>query len=535
MPMPPPAVVCSGLTFAWPDGTPVFTDFSLAIGPGRTGLIGLNGSGKSTLLRLIAGELQPARGSITVEGELGYVPQNLTLTTGAGVDEALGIAPVLRALNAIEAGNPSEENFALVGGDWDVEERARAVLGRLGLEHVPLDRRIGELSGGEAVLLGLAAQFLRRPGVLLLDEPTNNLDPDARHRLYDAVSSWKAAMVIVSHDRELLGLVDQIAELRAGEVRWYGGNLTDYEAAVAVEQEAAERMVRAAESDVRRQKRELAEAQTKLDRRARYGRKVQESGSLPPIVAGARKRHAQVTAGKDRATHLDRLDEAAQRLAAAEEAVRDDAEIRIDLPETSVPAGRRVLTLSGLEIRYGTRADLIVRGPERVALTGRNGAGKTTMLRTIVGEIPPVSGEAKAAVPVRYLPQRLDVLDRELTVVQNVARAAPAATDNQIRAQLARFLFRGRRADQRAGTLSGGELFRATLATLLLAQPAPQLLLMDEPTNNLDLASVRQLAGALRSYQGALIVASHDAAFLRDLGLTRWLRIDRELTDIDPL
>jgi ATPase subunit of ABC transporter with duplicated ATPase domains len=535
MPMPPPAVVCSGLTFAWPDGTPVFTDFSLAIGPGRTGLIGLNGSGKSTLLRLIAGELQPARGSITVEGELGYVPQNLTLTTGAGVDEALGIAPVLRALNAIEAGNPSEENFALVGGDWDVEERARAVLGRLGLAHVPLDRRIGELSGGEAVLLGLAAQFLRRPGVLLLDEPTNNLDLDARHRLYDAVSAWKAAMVVVSHDRELLGLVDQIAELRAGEVRWYGGNLTDYEAAVAVEQEAAERMVRAAESDVRRQKRELAEAQTKLDRRARYGRKVQESGSLPTIVAGARKRHAQVTAGKDRATHLDRLDEAAQRLAAAEEAVRDDAEIRIDLPETSVPAGRQVLTLCGLEIRYGTRADLIVRGPERIALTGRNGAGKTTLLRTIVGEIPPVSGEAKAAVPVRYLPQRLDVLDRELTVVQNVARAAPAVTDNQIRAQLARFLFRGRRADQRAGTLSGGELFRATLATLLLAQPAPQLLLMDEPTNNLDLASVRQLAGALRSYQGALIVASHDAAFLRDLGLTRWLRIGRELTDIDPL
>jgi ATPase subunit of ABC transporter with duplicated ATPase domains len=535
MPMPPPAVVCSGLTFAWPDGTAVFTDFSLAIGPGRTGLIGLNGSGKSTLLRLIAGELTPSRGSVTVEGELGYVPQNLTLTTGLRVDEALGIAPALNALNAIEAGNPSEENFALVGGDWDVEERARATLDRLGLAHVPLERRIGELSGGEAVLLCLAAQFLRRPRVLLLDEPTNNLDLDARHRLYDAVGSGKAAMVIVSHDRELLGLVDQIAELRAGEVRWYGGNLTDYEAAVAVEQEAAERMVRAAESDARRQKRELTEAQTKLDRRAQYGRKVQESGSLPPIVAGARKRHAQVTAGKDRATHLGRLDDAAKRLAAAEEAVRDDAEIRIDLPETSAPAGRTVLTLSDLEVARGIRASLIVRGPERIALTGRNGAGKTTLLRTIVGEIPPVSGEAKAAVPVRYLPQRLDILDPALTVVQNVARAAPAATGNQIRAQLARFLFRGRRADQRAGTLSGGELFRAALATLLLAQPAPQLLLLDEPTNNLDLASVRQLAGALRSYRGALIVASHDVPFLRDLGLTRWLRIEGELTSIDPL
>jgi ATPase subunit of ABC transporter with duplicated ATPase domains len=535
MPASTPAVVCSGLTFAWPDGTPVFTDFSLAIGPGRTGLIGLNGSGKSTLLRLIAGELRPAHGSVTVAGELGYLPQNVTLTSGVRVDDALGIASVLRALNAIEAGNPSEENFARVGGDWDVEERARATLDRLGLDQVPLDRRIDELSGGESVLLCLAAQLLRRPGVLLLDEPTNNLDLAARHRLYDAVGSWKAAMVIVSHDRELLGLVDQIAELRAGEVRWYGGNLTDYEAAVAVEQQAAERMVRAAESDVRRRRRELTETQTKLDRRARYGRQQFETGRVDRMTAQERKRRAQVTAGRDRATHLDRLDEASKRLAAAEEAVRDDAEIRVDLPETSVPAGRTVLTLSDLEIRYGARADLIVRGPERIALTGRNGAGKTTLLRTIVGEIPPVSGEAKAAVPVRYLPQRLDILDPGLTVVENVARSAPTATDNQIRAQLARFLFRGRRADQQAGTLSGGELFRAVLATLLLGEPAPQLLLMDEPTNSLDMASVRQLTGALRSYQGALIAASHDVPFLRDLGLTRWLRIERELADIDPL
>ena len=535
MPTPSPAVVCSGLTFAWPDGTAVFTDFSLAIGPGRTGLIGLNGSGKSTLLRLIAGELRPARGSVTVEGELGYVPQNVTITEGVRVDEALGIASVLNALNEIEAGNPSEENFALVGGDWDVEERARATLGRLGLEHVPLDRRIDDLSGGEAVLLCLAAQFLRRPGALLLDEPTNNLDLDARHRLYDAVSSWKAAMVVVSHDRGLLELTDQIGDLRAGQVRWYGGNFTDYEEAVAVAQEAAERVVRAAESDVRRQKRELAEARIKLDRRVRYGQKMYDTKREPRAVMRERKRQAQVSAGKLHATHAGRLDEAKNQLTAAEEAMRDDAEIRIDLPETSVPTGRRVLTLSDLEIRYGARADLVVRGPERIALTGRNGAGKTTLLRTIVGEIPPVSGEAKAAVGVRYLPQRLDILDPGLTVVQNVARAAPAATGNQIRAQLARFLFRGRRADQRAGTLSGGELFRAALATLLLAQPAPQLLLLDEPTNNLDLASVRQLAGALRSYQGALIVASHDVPFLRDLGLTRWLRIERELADIDPL
>src|SRR5215470_7672451 len=219
MSAPTPAVTCSGLSFAWPDGTAVFDDFSMVVSPGRTGLIGVNGSGKSTLLRLIAGELAPAFGSVTVAGDLGYLPQNLALgSPETRVDEALGIARVVAAVRAIEAGDASEENFARVGEGWDAEERARATLDRLGLEQVPLDRRIGELSGGEAVLL---------------DEPTNNLDLVARHRLYDAVDSWRGTMVIVSHDRELLDIVDQIGELRAGQVRWYGGNLSAYEAAVA--------------------------------------------------------------------------------------------------------------------------------------------------------------------------------------------------------------------------------------------------------------------------------------------------------------
>jgi ATPase subunit of ABC transporter with duplicated ATPase domains len=536
MPAPSPVVTCSGLSFAWPDGTAVFTGLSLVIGPGRTGLIGVNGSGKSTLLRLIAGELAPAAGSVSVAGELGYLPQNLALgAPGTRVEEALGIAGVRAAVAAIEAGDASEENFARVGSDWDAEERARATLDRLGLEQVPLDRRIGELSGGEAVLLCLAAQFLRRPGVLLLDEPTNNLDLAARRRLQEAVGSWKGAMVIVSHDRELLEMAGQIGELRSGEVRWYGGSLSDYEQAVAVEQEAAERAVRSADADVRRQRRELIEARIKLDRRLRYAQKMQETGGLPKIVTGNLKRQAQVSAGKLRTGHEDRLDEAKERLAAAEEAVRDDDEIRIGLPATQVPSGRGVLALHGVEVRYGARADLLVRGPERMALTGRNGAGKTTLLRTIAGLIPAVAGEVKVSVPERYLPQRLDVLDPGLTIVANVARAAPAATQNQIRSQLARLEFRGRRADQLAGTLSGGELFRASLACLLLAEPAPQLLMLDEPTNNLDMASVRQLSGALRSYQGALLVASHDVPFLRDIGITRWLRLDGDLAEIDPM
>lgn len=529
----PSHITCTALSFSWPDGTGVFDGFQLAVGPGRTGLIGLNGSGKSTLLRLMAGDLAPAEGTVKVAGDVGYLPQTVVLDTALRVDEALGIAATRTALHAIEAGDASEEHFTAVGDDWDVEERARATLDQLGLGRIGLDRSIGEVSGGECVLLRLAALLLARPGVLLLDEPTNNLDLHARRRLYAAVESWSGVMVVVSHDRELLERVDQIADLRDGEVRWYGGNFSAYEDALAQEQEAAERMVRVAEADVQRQKRDLSDAQVKLARRKRYGQKMADSKREPKIVMGARKRAAQESAGKHRIMHTEKLAEAKERLDEAVEAVRDDDEIRIELPNTTVHPGRSVLTLRELRLRYGAeaRGEFEIRGPERIALVGRNGAGKTTLLRTVAGELEPVSGEALAHVPLRFLPQRLDVLDDTLSVVANVARFAPAATNNMIRARLARFLFRGARADQPAGTLSGGERFRASLAALLLAEPAPRLLMLDEPTNNLDMASVRRLAAALESYEGALIVASHDVPFLESIGITRWLLLDGELRD----
>ncbi|MGW3271537.1 ABC-F family ATP-binding cassette domain-containing protein [Streptomyces kronopolitis] len=538
MSMPPASasIVCTGLDFAWPDGTPVLADFPLTVGPGRTGLIGLNGAGKSTLLKLIAGELTPAAGSIKVAGEVGYLPQHAPLDTLLRVDEVLGIAGARAALHAIEGGDVREEHFTALGDDWDVEERARATLDQLGLPGLDLDRTIGEVSGGECVLLRLAALLLRRPDVLLLDEPTNNLDRAARERLYTAVDGWSKVLVVVSHDRELLQLVDRIADLRDGEVHWYGGNYAAYEEALAVEQEAAERMLRVAEADVQRQKRELSEAQVKLARRVHYGNKMAANKREPKIVMNERKRAAQVSAGKHRTLHTDRLKEARDRLDEAAEAVRDDEEIRIDLPHTAVPPGRTVLRLDALRTRHGAPADLEVRGPERIALTGRNGSGKTTLLRTVAGEIPPASGTARVDVPHRFLPQRLDVLDDALTVAENVARFAPDASNNHIRARLARFLFKGSRADQRAGTLSGGERFRASLAALLLAEPSPQLLLLDEPTNNLDLASVRRLVTALESYEGALVVVSHDPLFLEEIGITRWLTLeDGELTGTVPM
>ncbi|WP_406197196.1 ATP-binding cassette domain-containing protein [Kitasatospora sp. NBC_01560] len=535
MAQPSTSVLCTDLGFEWPDGRTVLDGFHLAVGPGRTGLIGLNGAGKSTLLRLVAGELTPTTGSVKVGGELGYLPQGLTLDTTLRVDEALGVRAAREALHAIESGDTDQRHFDAVGDDWDVEERARATLDRLGLQRLGLDRTTGELSGGEAVLLRLAALLLRRPDILLLDEPTNNLDRAARERLYETVAGWGGVMLIVSHDRELLQHVDQIADLRDGQVTWYGGNFADYERTVAAQQETAERLLRNAEADVHRQKRDLVEARSRLERSASYGKKRSVTRNDPHIFAGKLKRQGQETAGRLQGMHTERLEEAKQRLTAAEEAVRDDAEIRIDLPRTAVPAGRTVLTLQKVRLPHGGTVELDLRGPERIALMGRNGAGKSTLLRVVAGELAPLEGEITTPVPLRHLPQRLDLLDDALSVAGNVKRFAPTAGDNVVRARLARFLFRGGRADQPAATLSGGERFRATLAALLLADPPPQLLLLDEPTNNLDLASVRQLTQALAAYQGALIVASHDVPFLRGLGITRWLELDGELRAVEPM
>ncbi|MBF6332065.1 ABC-F family ATP-binding cassette domain-containing protein [Nocardia transvalensis] len=515
-------VTFSDLTFAWPDGTPVFEGLDAVLGPGHVGLVGTNGAGKSTLLRLITGELLPARGSITVPGRLGYLRQDLGLAAGQRVDAVLGIAEVRKALHRIESGEGTETDFDIVGTRWDVEEHAVALLGKLGLQYLAddvaqLDRRLETLSGGETVLLGLVAELLREPDVLLLDEPTNNLDAVARGRLYEVVGQFPGTVLTVSHDRELLRLVDSVAELRQGEIRLFGGNFETYEGIVAAEQEAARAAIREARSDVRKQARELVEARIKLDRRKRYGQKMWDTKREPKIVMAERKRQAQVSAGKLRNNHIAKVEEAKEHLAQAQELLRDDREIRVELPGTRLYPGQDVIELTEVRLANGPVVSMKVAGPERIALTGRNGAGKTTLLRRIVAEPP--------KVPWRLLPQRLDIFDEERSVFDNVSAATPHASAEQVRAQLARFLFRGADADMTAGALSGGERLRAALAMLLLADPAPKLLLLDEPTNNLDLPSLRHLTEALASFEGALIVVSHDPRFLDDIGVTRRLEL----------
>ncbi|MFG3600978.1 ribosomal protection-like ABC-F family protein [Micromonospora chersina] len=539
-------VVCTNLSFSWPDDTPVFQDLSFTVPPGRTGLVAPNGAGKTTLLRLIAGDLAPTGGAVTVDGLLGYLPQNLPLAGDLTVAQVLGVDAALRALHAIEAGDAREEHFTTVGDDWDVEERSRAELDRLGLGDVSLDRRLATLSGGQVVSLGLAAQLLRRPDVLLLDEPTNNLDLDARHRLYGVLQEWSGCLLLVSHDRALLDRMDRIAELDRGEVRLFGGNFTAYEEAARAAREAAERTVRGAEQEVKREKREMQQARERAERRAGNAARNLDSAGLARIVAGGLKRSAQESAGRSRQLHANRVSEAQSRLDEASRALREDQTLTLDLPETTVPAGRTVVAGERMQVHHDGRAvfagagvDLSIRGPERIALTGPNGAGKSTLLRLLRGDLDPEGGEVRRGDGrVAYLSQRLDLLDPDRTVAENFAAYAPDRPPAERMNLLARFLFRGARAHLPVGVLSGGERLRATLACVLYAQPAPHLLLLDEPTNNLDLVSAGQLENALGAYRGAFVVVSHDERFLAEIGVRRWLRLDggrlREVPAPDP-
>jgi ATPase subunit of ABC transporter with duplicated ATPase domains len=387
-------------------------------------------------------------------------------------------------------------------------------------------------------MLGLASRLLREPDVLLLDEPSNNLDIDARARLYDVVAGWRGCLLIASHDRDLLGRIDRIAELSPEGIRLYGGAFDDYEAAVAAEQAAAEQAVRTAELHLKREKREAQEARERADRRASVGKRRAREGGIPAIVAGGLKRKAEASAGRAGDLHERRLDVARERLARERLALRDDERIRIALPLTRVPAGRVLFEAEGATVCLdgGTSLfgpdgiDLTIRGPERIALVGANGVGKTTLLRLIAGDLAPAAGRVRRYDPatIRTLPQRLDLLDEDASVLANLRRAAPGVPDVELRNRLAGFLFAGDHVHLPARDLSGGERLRATLACLLAAEPAPQLLLLDEPTNNLDLTSVAQLEAALASYGGALVVASHDLPFLAEIGITRWLMLSRD-------
>lgn len=520
------AIILDRLTFAYPGDAPVLEGVSASLCAGRTGLIGANGTGKSTLLRLIAGELKPTRGTVRVQDQaaVAYLPQSLVLRTGAQVADLLGIRQVLDGLDALAAGDATQRTFEAIGDRWDAGERALArlssVIGTLG-EPGDLRRPLGSLSGGEIALTALLGLELARQPVVLLDEPTNNLDADARSRLYELVDGWAGTLLIASHDTGLLDRLDTTAEIRHGELRVFGGSYSTYLESLTVEQDAARQAVRTAEQRVRTERRQRIEAQVKQARSVRQGRGRAAKGDGKATLDFRQNRAEKSQAGA-RAGLVAREATARDALAQARALVREEDQLSMALPDPRVGSGRRLAELRG------SNRVVTLAGPERVGLVGANGVGKTTLLRCLVGERPSHLPATAVALTDRigYLPQRLDGLDDAKTPLAELTVRAPHMSDRALGNALASLGLPRSIANRAIGELSGGERFRVALAALLMSEPAHQLLVLDEPTNSLDLDTVAALVRALDAYRGGLLVVSHDSAFLRQLNLTRVLSLD---------
>ena len=571
------------ISYAHPSEPALFIDLSAVFSAPLTGLIGDNGCGKTTLMRLILGELTPDSGSVVAPERMAHLSQDLGLGSDQTLAELCGISEVLRALQAVESGEYSPELYEAIGDRWDVEERTLATLTTYGFTPAALvdrdnpeavralfARRMHSFSGGEAVIAALASLTASNPEFILLDEPTNNLDFPAKAQLFETLESFPCPALIISHDRDLLEHMNVIAELHAdrqgvAHLRLFEGNYSTYRQALETEQQAAQRRVSEAKSRVRSAHREWVQAQEIISRNMSRVWKDDQ----PDTILALAKDASRQAAAKLRVLRIGKQEQAQEEYQSAQDQVRAQEKIYAELSQQPLPAGRKVLELrrvdsrvvdsrvsretftlrqpekvdslhfspteAGDENRQGTPAErpehLILSGPEHLRITGANGSGKTTLLEAIAhAKDPEYRSPVQPAYRVdyclegAYIPQRIS-LDPELTLLQCVQRANPGVSEQHLRDQLARLLFRRESVHHKTGELSGGERFRAAVAQVLLADPVPQLLMLDEPTNNLDISSVDWLVQALEAYTGALIVVSHDEDFCRRIRIDRTLAL----------
>ncbi|GAU80284.1 ABC-F family ATP-binding cassette domain-containing protein [Bosea sp. BIWAKO-01] len=524
----PASIILSHLTLSAPDGRRLLPDLDLNFGPERVGLVGRNGIGKTSLLRLIAGELSPQSGRVSVSGTLGVLRQTVQISpneTVAGLFRATDALALLRRAASGDAGIDE-----LGEADWTLEARLSAALAQVGLDVQP-DTRLTALSGGQRTRASLAALIFAEPDFLLLDEPTNNLDREGRSAVLDLLANWRTGAIVVSHDRDLLETMDAIVELTSLGATRYGGNWSAYREHRALELAAARHALADADKHVA----ELArKAQATAERKARKdgaGRRAGAKGGMPRIALGLLKDRSEDSGGGNARLAEDRRAQALAAASAARERIEILQPLSVTLPSTGLPANRTVLTIDRVSAGHQPERPILrdlsltVTGPERLAVTGPNGSGKTTLLGLIAGQLQPWAGSVHVLTGFAMLDQRVSLLDPARSIRENFLRINPQADENACRAALARFMFRADAALQRVSELSGGQMLRAGLACVLGGRAPPPLLLLDEPTNHLDIDSIEAMEAGLRAYDGALVVVSHDEAFLETSHISRRLEL----------
>jgi len=489
---------------------------SISIGD-RIGFVGRNGTGKSTLLKLLAGLLKPSGGGIQSNSTSYYLPQ---------IDFSI-----------FQSDRTVKEYVLQCGESWPL---VRATLHRRFKINLPPTQALKTVSGGEFMKLQLSVAQTKNPSLLLLDEPTNHLDVEGLEVLKSFLNSFSGAYVIVSHDPFFLDMVvDRIWEFDSGTLREYGGNYSYYEKQKEIERLARERDYEAAKKELKKVKRSLQTEQKRAARSRREGRKQAYDRSMSPIERGYFKNRASRTAGRQRAKFEEMTQKREEKVSALKEKRRRKVYVML---EHDLSEGRRFLVkIENGAIRIENRLliekiHLAIYYGDRLVIVGKNGSGKSTIVKTIAEEegVANTSGKMERAdrLSVAYVDQKYNIINPDLTLYENITRFNPSLSHEYIRQQLGRFLFfEENDIHKKADVLSGGEAARLTLA-MVTAKPI-DLLILDEPTNNLDIETLDVIAEALVDFPGALIVISHNTYFLNRVGIEKSLIIsDKKLKEM---
>ncbi|MFP3835245.1 ABC-F family ATP-binding cassette domain-containing protein [Chryseobacterium sp. SIMBA_028] len=523
-------ILLQNISFGFPGGNLLFNHINLTIqSHTKSALVGNNGMGKSTLLKIIAHEIQPLSGNINLEGEIFYVPQMFGNFNHLTISECLKIDQKLNALEKITNGEVDEKYFETLNDDWDVEERCKNALQYWGLQDFELNQKLEGLSGGQKTKVFLAGIQINHPDIIILDEPTNHLDLEGRKLLYDLIDKISATVIIVSHDRSLLNLVDTTFELSNQGVTTYGGNFDFYTDQKEVEEDALHNDINAKERALKKAKekeRETLERKQKLDAR---GKQKQEKSGVARIMMNTLRNNAEKNTSKLKSVHAEKIHDISGDLRDLRSTVRNSDQMKVNFNDSGLHSGKLLLAVKNINFKYETdklweeNLNLEVRSGDRISIKGSNGSGKTTLIKLLLENIEPFEGKvSRAEFQSIYVDQEYSLINLELTVYDFVQTFNDCALqESEVKTLLSRFLFGKETWDKKCEFLSGGERLRLLLCGLSISNKAPDMIILDEPTNNLDLQNVEILTNSIKDYHGTLLVISHDEIFLDEIGIDR--------------
>lgn len=528
------SIIVKQLSYIHTDRQPLFKniDFSIRTNQ-KIALVGDNGTGKSTLMRLIAGELSQSGSEIICSDIPYYIPQHFGQYNKQTVAKVLHIDSKIDALHAILSGNASQENFTLLNDDWDIEERALTALAKWDLSHISLSQPLSSLSGGEKTKVFLSGIYIHSPSVILLDEPSNHLDKKAREQLYDMIERTNATMLIVSHDRTLLNLLDCTYELSADKVEIYGGNYNFYRQQKEEQKQALQEQLAEKQKELRKAKsiaRETAERKQKRDVR---GKKNAERKGIPRIMMNTMRNRAETSSAKLVDAHIHKMDGLLDDMKNIRKRLPLKKDLKMDFEDADLHRGKIMVTAEVVNFGYTERLlwqnplSFQIRSGDRIVISGSNGVGKTTLLKLIFGLLEPTEGSIdRAEFDYLYIDQEYSVIDNHLTVFEQVQQFNKRnLPDDEIRILLHRFLFTYDTWEKTCHKLSGGEKMRLIFCCMQVEDNAPDMLVLDEPTNNLDISSLEIVTKTIRSYNGTLLVISHDAYFIDEADVNREIEL----------